>query len=44
MELVNDELILRVRNAGDVSIERFGIGSKAQLLEEVYGYKTVLLA
>jgi exopolyphosphatase/guanosine-5'-triphosphate,3'-diphosphate pyrophosphatase len=44
LELEGDELIVRVRNAGDVSLERFGIETKAQMLEDVYGYKTVLLA
>ncbi len=43
VEKRGDELVLHCNAQGDTSVERFGIGLKADMFEEVFGMKVVLL-
>ncbi len=39
----DDEIVLHCNAQGDISVERFGIARKADLFEEVFGMKVVVL-
>jgi exopolyphosphatase / guanosine-5'-triphosphate,3'-diphosphate pyrophosphatase len=43
MEKSEDELVLRCEYQGDISIERYGLSAKADMFEEVFGMRVVLL-
>jgi exopolyphosphatase/guanosine-5'-triphosphate,3'-diphosphate pyrophosphatase len=43
IERREDELVLHCETQGDTSVERFGIALKADMFEEVFGMKVVLL-
>ena len=42
-ELSRDTLLLRARGTHDVTLERLALGEKADLFEEIFGYKLVMV-
>ncbi len=43
IEKRDDELVLHCNAQGDTSVEQFGIARKADMFEEVFGMKVVVL-
>jgi exopolyphosphatase/guanosine-5'-triphosphate,3'-diphosphate pyrophosphatase len=43
VEIRGDELLIRNSHSGDISIERYGLARKVDMMEEVFGLKVVLL-
>jgi exopolyphosphatase/guanosine-5'-triphosphate,3'-diphosphate pyrophosphatase len=43
VEIKGDELLIHNSHTGDISIERYGLARKADMMEEVFGLKVVLL-
>jgi exopolyphosphatase/guanosine-5'-triphosphate,3'-diphosphate pyrophosphatase len=42
VELSRDTLLLRARGTHDVTLERLALGEKADLFEDIFGYKLVM--
>lgn len=43
VEIKGDELLIHNSHTGDISIERYGLARKVNMMEEVFGLKVVLL-
>ena len=43
VEIKGDELLMHNSHTGDISIERYGLARKVNMMEEVFGLKVVLL-